>query len=298
MTVNVKKRGDRSQRTIAQPVETQGIGILTGALVRICFRPAPPSAGVVFVRTDLRPAARIPARLDQVTGTQRRTTLGHSPRQVGMVEHVLAALAGLRIDNCEIEINAPDPPGLGGSSRQFVNLLVRAGSVLQPARRTIWSVEKTVVVAQDGATLALHPGEGDQLRASYLLDYGHHSPIGWQIHTQPITPESFVGQIADCRTFILESEAAELRRQGLGKGLTNSDLLVFGRKGPLDNRLHYANEPARHKILDLVGDFSLVGHDFVGHLVGYRSGHSLNIELGRVLCRQLAEALASQPIAA
>jgi UDP-3-O-acyl-N-acetylglucosamine deacetylase len=215
-----------------------------------------------------------------------------------MVEHALAALAGLRIDNCIIEMNAPDPPGLGGSSRQFVKILSQVGSVLQPARRTIWGVEKTVVVAQDGATLALHPGEGDQLRASYLLNYGLHSPIGWQIFTQWITPESFANQVADCRTFILESEVAELRRQGLGEGLTNSDLLVFGPKGPIDNRLHYANEPARHKVLDLVGDFSLIGHDFVGHLVGYRSGHSLNVELGRILSRQLKEALANQPMAA
>jgi UDP-3-O-[3-hydroxymyristoyl] N-acetylglucosamine deacetylase len=298
MTVGIKRQGYRYQRTIARPVETHGIGILTGTPVRLCFRPALPSTGVVFVRTDLRAAPKIPANLDQVTGTQRRTTLGRPPGQVGMVEHVLAALAGLRIDNCVVEINAPDPPGLDGSSRQFVSLLLQAGAVLHPARRMIWSVEEPVVVAQEGATLALHPTDGDQLRVSYLLDYGKWSPIGWQIHTQTITPEGFAGRLADCRTFILESEAAELRRQGLGKGITNSDLLVFGSKGPIDNRLRYANEPARHKILDLVGDLSLVGHDFVGHLVGYRSGHTLNIELGRILHRQLEEALANQLLAA
>jgi UDP-3-O-acyl N-acetylglucosamine deacetylase len=298
MTAIVKRQGYRYQRTVARPIETCGIGILTGSPVRLCFRPAPPSTGVVFVRTDLRTMPKIPARLDQVTGTQRRTTLGRRPGQVGMVEHVLAALAGLRIDNCVVEINAPDPPGLDGSSRQFVKMLLQAGAVLQPARRTIWGVEKMVLVAHDGATLALHPTEEAHLRVSYLLDYGKGSPIGWQVHTQAITPESFAGRLADCRTFILESEAAELRRQGLGKGMTNSDLLVFGSRGPVENRLRYANEPARHKILDLAGDLSLVGHDFVGHLVGYRSGHTLNIELGRILHRQLEQALANQPMAA
>ena len=279
----------RHQRTLARPVEVHGVGFLTGADVCARFLPAPPATGVVFMRTDLQPAAPIAARVEQVTGTQRRTTLGHAPAQVGLVEHVLAALAGLRLDNCVVELNAPEPPGLDGSSRRFADALRQGGTALQPARRAVCTVDKPVVVGHDGATLALHPAEGDELRISYLLDYGPHSPIGRQAHTQVITPGRFAGELSSCRTFLLEEEATELRRQGLGARTTAADLLVFGAHGPIENRLRYANEPARHKVLDILGDLALFGHDLRGHVVAHRSGHPLNVELVRQLSRELAQ---------
>jgi UDP-3-O-[3-hydroxymyristoyl] N-acetylglucosamine deacetylase len=260
---------------------------LSGASVRLRFRPAPPSTGVVFVRTDLRPVQQIAARVHQVTATQRRTTLGHGHAQVALVEHVLAALAGLRIDNCFVEVNAPEPPGFDGSAQRFVEALRQAGVLLQPARRAIWYVDSPVAVAQNGATLTLHPTPCDRLTITYLLDYGLNSPIARQSHTERITPESFANELAACRTFILEAEITELRRQGLGMRTTTADLLVFGPRGPVDNRLRYANEPARHKILDLVGDLALLNHDLHGHLVAYRSGHQLNVDLVRALTRRL-----------
>jgi UDP-3-O-acyl-N-acetylglucosamine deacetylase len=231
----------------------------------------------------------VQAGIDQVTSTQRRTTLGCGPVQVGLVEHVLAALAGLRIDNCFVELNAPEPPGMDGSAQHFVTALHRAGAVLQPARRDIWAVTEPLVVSCDGATLALHPAEDDQLTISYMLDYGLTSPIGRQAHTQRVTPEHFANELAGCRTFILQEEAVELRRQGLGARTTAADLLVFGPRGPIANRLRYGNEPARHKILDLLGDLSLFGHDLRGHLVAYRSGHLLNVALVRAIAQRLAE---------
>lgn len=285
----MKRHGYRYQRTLTRPVEIQGVGFLTGAVVRLRFHPAPASTGVVFVRTDLRPSVHIPARVALVTGTQRRTTLGHAPAQVGLVEHVLAALAGLRIDNCFVELNAPEPPGLDGSAQGFVDVLREAGSVLQPARRAIYGVDCPVVVASRGATLTLHPAEaGTELKISYALDYGLDSPIGQQLHTQVITPERFLSDVAGCRTFLLEAEAEELRRQGLGSRTTTADLLIFGKHGPIENTLRFANEPARHKVLDLVGDLSLLGHDLCGHVVAYRSGHPLNVDMVRTLARELA----------
>lgn len=276
----------RYQRTLAAPAEVQGIGYLTGAVIRLRFQPAAPDTGVVFQRTDLPGAAPIPARAAQVTGTSRRTTLGQAPNQVALVEHVLAALAGLRIDNCVIHLNGPEPPGLDGSARGFVDALCRAGAVLQAARRAAWTVEAPVRLAQQGATLALYPAEHG-LKISYLLNYGPGSPIDRQMHTETVTPENFLNDLADCRTFVLEEEAAALRRQGLGSRTTEADLLVFGRRGPIRNRLRYANEPARHKILDLIGDLSLFDQDLCGHLVAYRSGHPLNVRLARTLCREL-----------
>ncbi len=287
--MNVRRLSYRYQRTIATPAEVQGVGFLTGATVRLVFRPAPPQTGVVFVRTDLRREVHIPALVENVTGTHRRTTLGQPPAQVGLVEHVLAALAGLRIDNCYVELNAPEPPGLDGSADRFVDVLSAAGTVLQPARRAVWGVDAPLVVSQPGATLALHPLNDEELKISYLLDYGPHSSIGQQSHTQVITPEHFTNGLAGSRTFLLESEAVELRRQGLGARTTAEDLLVFGPQGPISNQLRHANEPARHKVLDLVGDLALFGHDLRGHLVAYRSGHPLNIEFVRALTERLPQ---------
>lgn len=297
----MRRFGYRYQRTIARPAEVWGVGYLTGATVRLRFLPAPPSSGVVFLRTDLRPRLQVPAHIDYVTGTQRRTTLGHPPAQIGLVEHVLAALAGLRIDNCRIELDSPEPPGQDGSARDFVAALLDAGICRQGARRPILGVEQSLVLSAGGATLALHPplptlfaaaaepsaAPEHALYLSYFLDYGLRSPITRQLHTQAFTPGAFVQEIASCRTFILEEEAAELRRLGLGARTSTADLLVFGPHGPVDNTLRYANEPARHKILDQLGDLSLLGADLCGHVVAYRSGHPLNVELVRRLHQQL-----------
>jgi len=250
----------------------------------------------VFVRTDLPGQPRIRAHIDQVTGTRRRTTLGEPPAQVGLVEHVLAALAGLRIDNCLIELNAPEPPGLDGSARAFVEALLSAGIVRQAEPRSVWCVDQPIVFTAGGATLALHPPEETKegarpgLLLTYFLDYGPVSPIGRQLHTQELTVSGFRRDIASCRTFLLEEEALELRRQGLGVRTTTADLLVFGPQGPIDNRLRFANEPARHKVLDMIGDLSLLGADLWGHVIAYRSGHPLNVELALALS-QLASSV-------
>jgi UDP-3-O-[3-hydroxymyristoyl] N-acetylglucosamine deacetylase len=284
---NVRRQSYRYQRTIARPAEVRGIGFLTGANVRLRFLPAPPSCGVVFVRTDLRSRPEIPAHVANVTGTKRRTTLGHAPAQVGLVEHVLAALSGLRLDNCIVEINAPEPPGLDGSALCFVQALHAAGATLQAARRDVWCVDAPLKLEANGATLSLHPVAHSGLTVSYFLDYGPASPIARQVHTQAVTPGNFAHDLAMCRTFILESEAEELRRQGLGSRTTSADLLIFGPRGPIDNKVRFANEPARHKVLDLIGDLSLLGADLCGHVVAYRSGHPLNIELVRTLYEQM-----------
>jgi len=283
--------GTRQQRTIARTAEVRGTGYLTGATVRLRFLPAAPSTGVVFVRTDLRQRPAILARVDQVTGTARRTTLGRAPAEVGLVEHVLAALAGLKIDNCRVEVDAPEPPGLDGSALGFVQALNIAGVVVQSATRPIYRVARSVVVRSGRASLACHPGEDDALTLSYFLDYGYPSPLGRQVHTEVLTPGNFIRGLAPCRTFLLEQEVAELVKQGLGSRTTPADLLVFGAHGPIDNRVRFANEPARHKVLDMVGDLALLGVDLVGHVVGCRSGHPLNVELAGELYRQLQAAV-------
>jgi UDP-3-O-acyl N-acetylglucosamine deacetylase len=265
--------------------------MLSGRPIRLCFRPAAPSTGVVFVRRDLAGSPRIAAHVSRVSGTARRTTLGHDRIQVTLVEHVLASLAGLRIDNCILELDGPEPPGLDGSAAAFVVALQRAGVQEQPALRSIWQVDQPVTVTSQGATLTLHPPTGPGLQLSYFLDYGSPSPIARQVHTLDLLPSSFVREVASCRTFVLQAEADQLRAAGVGTHLTERDLLVFGPHGPRGNRLRFANEPARHKVLDMVGDLSLLGVDLCGHVVAYRSGHPLNVELCQVLHHQLVTTL-------
>jgi UDP-3-O-acyl-N-acetylglucosamine deacetylase len=245
------------------------------------------------VRADLPDAPRISAHVAQVTGTQRRTTLGHAPVQVSLVEHVLAALSGLRIDNCLVELDAPEPPGLDGSALGFVQAILTSGIQNQSATRAIWHTAEPITLRAGGATLTLHPpapGAHSRLDLTYFLDYGPLAPIVRQVYSQVLMPGPFVQELAGCRTFLLSSEADELRRQGLGARTTAADLLVFGPRGPINNRLRFGNEPARHKVLDMIGDLSLLGADLCGHIVAYRSGHPLNIEMVRVLEQRLAAA--------
>jgi UDP-3-O-[3-hydroxymyristoyl] N-acetylglucosamine deacetylase len=273
----------RYQRTLAESATVAGVGFVTGARVVVRFHPAPPGAGLSFRRVDLPGTPSVPARVEAVTGTQRRTTLGSQEHGVTLVEHVLAALAGLRVDNCVVDLDGPEPPGLDGSARGFVDVLTAAGITNQSARRPIYATSEPVVIRVPGATLALHPATRPGLRVSYRLDYGPAAPIPPQTHTNYACPAAFVRDLASCRTFLTEAEAADLRAQGLGRHLTAANLLVFGRHGPIDNRTRFADEPARHKILDLIGDLALCGFDLAGHVVAYRSGHAMNVELARAL---------------
>jgi UDP-3-O-[3-hydroxymyristoyl] N-acetylglucosamine deacetylase len=290
----VKRIQDRQQQTIGQVAEVTGIGFVTGRYVRVRFRPAPASTGVVFVRSDLGPQACIPACLENVTGTARRTTLGQPPIYVSLVEHVLAALSGLRIDNCYVELDAPEPPGLDGSAQPFVKALRRAGTVMQAERRPVWATARPISYSSSGATIALHPSPTPELRVSYLLDYGLDSPIPWQMATLTITPATFASQVSPCRTFVTQDEAIMLQSQGLGSRTSVKDLLVFGPHGPIDNKVRFANEPARHKILDILGDLSLIGCDLRGHIVAHRTGHPHNVELVRLLSLQMQMVLPRQ----
>jgi UDP-3-O-[3-hydroxymyristoyl] N-acetylglucosamine deacetylase len=298
----VRVIGYRPQRTLAATAEIEGVGFITGARVRVRFRPAPIDTGRVFRRTDRPTAPEVPARADCVTSTDRRTTLGPLAHGVTLVEHLLAALAGLRIDNCLIELDGQEPPGLDGSADGFVTALAAVGTVNQAAHRPIYTPTAPVVVSRGGATIGLHPAADTELRASYLLDYGVFAVIPRQTVTLNVRPGDFAREVSPCRTFVTAMEAEALRAQGIGKHLTPADLVVFGERGPIRNRLRFADEPARHKVLDMIGDLALCGFDLAGHLVAYRSGHALNVELARQLtaaaessCRQVHGSSSGSP---
>jgi UDP-3-O-acyl-N-acetylglucosamine deacetylase len=188
----------------------------------------------------------------------------------------------MRIDNCRIEIDGPEPPGLDGSALEFVHAIQESGAVLLHARREIWTVAQRLVISEGGATITMDPCTAEEavgLKISYMLDYGPRGPLARQTFTTEVTPETFARELAPCRTFLLAEEVAGLKAQGIGVHLKPADVLVFDHAGPLDNRLRFANEPARHKLLDLIGDLSLCGFDLAGRIVAYRSGHALNARL-------------------
>jgi UDP-3-O-acyl N-acetylglucosamine deacetylase len=287
----VRVIGYRNQRTLAGTAAVPGVGFITGARVTARFHPAPADTGVVFRRVDLWGAPTVPARAEWVSGTDRRTTLGPPESGVTLVEHVLASLSGERIDNCIVDLDGPEPPGLDGSAQGFVDAIADAGAVFQSARRPIYAVSEPMLVRAPGATLVLHPREQEEsteLRASYILNYGLGAPLSPQTHSLSVCPATFTQDLSRCRTFVTEAEVAGLRSMGIGKHLTPADLLVFGKRGPINNRVRFADEPARHKILDLIGDLALCGFDLAGHIVAYRSGHALNVELARLLAARAA----------
>ncbi len=275
----------RRQKTIAREAEVRGVGFVKGNDVSLRFHPAAADSGVVFVRTDLPGHPSVRACIDNVVSSQRRTTIQRGEARVEMVEHVMAALAGLHIDNCVIEIDAPETPGCDGSSKAFTEALTLAGSKELDRPRQALVLDKPVSVREGGAVLTAYPGDGTGCVLSYHLDYGPKTAIGAQSLFLEVTPESFVSQLAASRTFLLEAEARALRESGIGPRATVSDLLIFGENGVIGNTLRYSDECVRHKILDMVGDFALLEKDIIGHVVAHRSGHQLNAALIRELSR-------------
>lgn len=281
----------RPQQTIAKPTAVSGIGFVTGAWVTARFLPAPPESGIAFTRVDLSSRPTIPAKVEYVVERQRRTALSLDGATVELTEHILAALAGLYIDNCIVELDGPEAPGMDGSAEPFVTALLEAGLVAQKFPRRVYVVSAPLHVCIHGSFVAILPPAApelsDVLEITFNLDYGAHTPIGKQCLYDRMTPDIFSSQFAPARTFVLHHEIEALRRQGLGSRTSARDLLVFGADGKLlDNTLRFPNECVRHKMLDVVGDLALFGQPLAGHVVAHKSGHPLNAALVRELRHQ------------
>lgn len=283
-------RGSRPQRTIAREAEVRGIGYLLGSDVTVRFRPARAGEGIRFVRVDLPDRPSVPALASFVEPRERRTALRRGEAVVEMVEHIMAALAGLRIDNCAVELNSPETPGMDGSSLTFARAIDSAGVVQLEQPREVLVIDRPISVRDGRSTVAAYPGEPDRLVLSYQLDYGNGSPIPTQGYFSESTPEGFLREIAPARTFLLAAEAEALKASGIGSRTSEADLLIFGPDGPINNALRFPDECARHKLLDVMGDLALIGKDLVGHVVAHRSGHTLNLELARALLEAEADA--------
>jgi len=270
----------QAQKTIAKPVTIKGRGLFTGKEVQLTFKPAEPDTGVVFVRTDLDNPARIPARINKVQPRPRQTVLQNGTVSVETVEHCLAAIFALEIDNLEIEISGREMPNIDGSCLPFTEALIDAGVEEQEKPRTPFVISEPLVAQESNAILYALPDRNDQLNILYELDYGDNI-IGRQLLNYNLSPQSFRRDIAPARTFLPESEAREFQTRGIGTHLTAGDILVLGEQGPVDNQLRFADECVRHKIADLLGDLMLLGRLVRGRLIAYRSGHSCNHQMVR-----------------
>lgn len=273
----------RCQKTLRRKVTTTGIGIHTGAEVSMTIAPALPDTGVVFQRTDLPGMPKIPALQEYVLSTNRCTTLGLQNAFISTVEHVLAALKAYEIDNALVQVSAQEIPIGDGSSSEFVRMIEEGGIAEQDETVDIIKLEKPVHWSSGGQYLIALPHEG--LRISYSLHYPHIQLLQNQFHSVLLTSEIFKNEIAPCRTFAFYEEVQPLMDSGLIKGgsLENTvvirDEAVLNPEGP-----RFKNEMARHKLLDLIGDFSLSGLNLHAHILGYRTGHDANIQFVKKLC--------------
>jgi len=278
----------RTQQTIRRPIEVVGFGYWSGKEVRVEFRPASVGTGITFVRDDLGPEASIPGRVEYRTDVLRRTNLSLSGVQVEMVEHIMAALAGLQIDNCEVGVDQAEMPGCDGSAIEFVDALLGVGLQEQDEEVSHLEITETLRLTSGEAWIEAHPVANGSYSVEFELDYPEDPAIGRQAAAVEVTPEQFRRELAPCRTFVLQREAEEMVRRGLGEHVTPRDLLIFDQQGVVENELRFENECARHKALDLIGDLALTGHAIVGRIVAYRSGHKLNAALAQELVRSFA----------
>ncbi|MBL8817125.1 MAG: UDP-3-O-[3-hydroxymyristoyl] N-acetylglucosamine deacetylase [Planctomyces sp.] len=271
--------GTQVQTTLSQPATFSGPGLFHGIEATVRLLPAEEHTGIVFQRVDIPDKPVIPARVEYVTSAARRTVLqGPQGGKVETTEHLMAALAGLQIDNCIVEISGPEVPALDGSCLQMCEAILEAGRCRQTATRKIARLrEPHGAGGGDGEWIEVTPRYTSVSSICYQLDYGQDSPVPAGAYSVNVTPEEFLAEIAGARTFVLESEIEALRRMGFGKHLTARDLIVFSEDGQVkENRLRWSDEPVRHKILDCIGDLALSGVPFVGQVIARRSGHKLN----------------------
>ena len=267
------------QLTIKNAVEIEGVGLHTGARVKARLLPAEPNAGISFIRVDLPDSPVVKANTANVMESSRklrRTSLSCNGAEVHTVEHILSALSGMMIDNIKVEINGPELPGFDGSALPFVELIKKAGIQSQPEHKRTFTVKDPIWLEENDTVLAILPDS--ELKISYMLSYDHPL-LRSQYVSVVITPETYEKEIAPTRTFCLEAEAEELRRQGLGKGANFENTLVVGKDGVVKNKLRFSDEFARHKVSDLMGDLYLLGMPLKGHVIAVKSGHPLNVRL-------------------
>jgi UDP-3-O-[3-hydroxymyristoyl] N-acetylglucosamine deacetylase len=268
-----------------------GIGLHSGNKVTLSLKPAPADSGIRFRRTDIG-THDVPATVRHLAGIQLATGLAREEVSVETVEHLLAALVSMGIDNVVVELNSPEVPIMDGSAAPFVYLVQEAGVKPLPAARKYVKIIRPIAMSRGDKRIALFPS--DHFKVTYSVSYDHPL-LRHQSRTIRVTEESFVEHIAPARTFTFLKDVEMLRQNGLALGGSLENAIVLGETGVLNNALRFDDEFVRHKILDAIGDLALVGYPVIGHLVAHRAGHALHTEFAaRILeeteCWRLIEA--------
>jgi UDP-3-O-[3-hydroxymyristoyl] N-acetylglucosamine deacetylase len=261
------------QSTLRRSVTVEGLGLHSGDMLRVTVAPAGSDTGILFRAPD---GTLIPANADHVVDGHFATTVGAYGVRVRTIEHLMAAAAGLGLDNLIVDVSGGELPGLDGSAKEFIELLESGGRVDLPARRHPIRIESPIRVEDGTRWLQIVPS--DAFRVSYTLDH-EHPAIGLQVVSVEITPKSFAEDIAPARTYGFLKDVGAMRQRGLARGGSLDNTIVVGKRAVLNESLRYPDEFVRHKVLDLIGDLFLLGRPILGHVVARNGGHALNHQL-------------------
>lgn len=306
----------RKQQTISRPASCTGIGLHTGVECTITFKPAPEDYGIRFIRTDIKNCPEIKADIDHVVDISRGTTIEEKKVKINTVEHALAAVSGLRIDNVLIELTSKEPPVMDGSAKDFVEVLLTSGIISQDHERNVLEIRRAVNYTDPYRDIDIHVIPSDRFRVTFMVEYPLPS-LGTQYEAIYNMAEDFAVEVAPARTFCFLSEVEMLKENGLIKGgsldnavvlidklLDRSEInrlrdlfgieenIITGANGILNGKiLRFRNEPVRHKTLDLIGDLALLGIPIKGHVTAARAGHASNVEFVKTLKREYSQEL-------
>ena len=306
----------QKQRTVRNSKSCNGIGLHTGVESTITFHPAPEDYGIRFMRSDIKNSPEIKADIDHVVDISRGTTIEEKNVRIHTVEHALAAVTGLQIDNVLIELNSKEPPVMDGSAKDFVDALLDAGPILQDKKRKVLEINRAVNYTDYYRDIDIHVIPSDRFRVTFLVEYPLPA-LGTQYEAIYNMEEDFAVEVAPARTFCFLSEVEMLREQGLIKGGSLDNALVIvdkeidkneierlrhlfgieediihGVNGVLNGKvLRFKNEPVRHKTLDLIGDLALLGFPIKGHVTAARAGHASNVEFVKKLKKEYSKEL-------
>ena len=307
---------ERKQRTIRNTQSCRGVGLHTGVESTISFHPAPENYGIRFIRSDIPGCTEIKADIDHVVDISRGTTIEENDVRIHTVEHALAAVSGLRIDNMLIELTGKEPPVMDGSAKDFVECLIKAGIQLQDKERKVLEITRAVNYTNSYRDIDIHVIPSDRFRITFMVEYPLPA-LGTQYEAIYNMEEDFAFEVAPARTFCFLSEVEMLKERGLikGGGLDNAVVIVDkeidnnemdrlkdlfgiehniiqGANGILNGKvLRYKNEPVRHKTLDLIGDLALLGIPIKGHVTAARAGHASNVEFVKKLKKEYSKEL-------
>jgi UDP-3-O-[3-hydroxymyristoyl] N-acetylglucosamine deacetylase len=262
------------QNTISKPVNCSGVGVHSGKAVNLTVKPAPLHHGIQFVRKDLADCPQIAARFNQVVDTSLATVIGNNGFIVSTIEHLMAAFSGLSIDNALVEVDGYEMPIMDGSAAPFASILMNAGIESQPGPKCFFVIKRPIELREDDKFVGVYPAS--EFKITCTINYAHKL-IGVQTLTKSINRDTFINEIAMARTFGFLGEYELLKQYGLAKGGSLENVVVIDKDEILNpDGLRFGDEFVRHKLLDCIGDFALLGMPIFGHLIVKKTGHAFN----------------------